>query len=66
MGGLSTVTADIEQLVRERLQRQIANGLDDAALDGSASGANPKGIENATGIETFVTASDNTMTHAES
>ena len=66
MGGLSTVTADIEQLVRERLQRQIANGLDDAALDGSASGANPKGIENTTGIETFATASDNTMTHAES
>lgn len=66
MGGLSTVTADIEQLVRERLQRQIANGLDDAALDSSGSGANPKGIENTTGIETFATASDNTMTHAES
>ncbi len=63
---LATVTPDIEQLVRERLQRQIANGLDDAALDGSGSGANPQGIANATGIETFATASGTTMTHAES
>ena len=28
--------------------------------------SSPKGIENTTGIETFATASDNTMTHAES
>jgi HK97 family phage major capsid protein len=37
-----------------------------AALDGSGSGANPQGIANATGIETFATASGRTMTHAES
>ena len=63
---LATVTPDIEQLVRDRLQKQIANGLDDAALDGSGSGANPQGIANASGIETLSTASGRTMTHAES
>ena len=63
---LATVTPEIEQLVRRNLQLQIANGMDDAALDGSGSGANPQGIANATGIETFATAGSSTMTHAES
>lgn len=63
---LATVTPDIEQLIRRNLQLQIANGMDDAALDGSGSGAVPQGIANATGIETFATAGSSTMTHSES
>ena len=63
---LATVTPDIEQLIRRNLQLQIANGMDDAALDGSGSGAVPQGIANATGIETFATAGSSTMTHPES
>lgn len=63
---LATAQPDIEQLIRSNLASQIANGLDDAALDGSGSGAVPQGISNATGIETFATAGSSTMTHSES
>jgi len=63
---LSLVTPEIENLVRRNLQLQVANGIDSAALTGSGSGANPTGIANTSNIETFATASGNTMTHAES
>ena len=63
---LATALPDIETLIRSNLTSQIANGLDDAALDGSGSGAVPQGIANATGVETFATTGSSTMTHAES
>jgi len=63
---LATATPNIETLVRRNLQLQIANALDDAALDGSGSSGQPTGIANTTGIETFATAGSSTMTHAES
>jgi len=63
---LATATPNIETLMRRNLQLQIANALDDAALDGSGSSGQPTGIANTTCIETFATAGLSTMTHAES
>lgn len=58
---LSLVTPEIENLVRRNLQLQVANGIDSAALTGSGSGANPIGISNTANIQTFATASGNTI-----
>lgn len=63
---LATSTPAIDQLVRSSLTMQIANGLDDAALEGSGLGATPTGVSNQSGINTFATAGGSTMTHAES
>ena len=55
-----------KKAIGRNLQLQIANALDDAALDGSGSSGQPTGISNTSNIETFATAGSSTMTYAES
>ena len=55
----------IDNLVRNDLTRQIAQAIDDAALEGDGSGANPTGIGSTSGINTLATTGSSTMTHAE-
>ena len=55
----------IDNLVRADLTRQIAQAIDDAALEGDGSGANPTGIASTSGINTLATTGSSTMTHAE-
>lgn len=59
-------TPNAGELIRRNLQLQIMNGIDSAALNGNGSGANPTGIASTTGIETFTTAGNATITNAES
>ena len=63
---LETADPRVDALVRENLQFRITNAIDEAALTGDGTGANPTGVENATGIETFTTTGGSTITHAES
>jgi len=63
---LETSDPRVDALVRENLQFRITNAIDNAALTGDGTGANPTGVSNATGIETFTTTGSSTMTHAES
>jgi HK97 family phage major capsid protein len=63
---LYTAQPDIDQMVRRILGERIALTIDDAALEGSGSGAIPTGILNTTGVNTKATAGSSTMTHAES
>ena len=63
---LVTSTPQIDQLVREGLEKQIMNRIDASALEGDGSAPNPTGIANVSGINTKVTAGSSTMTHAES
>ncbi|QIG53807.1 phage major capsid protein [Altererythrobacter sp. BO-6] len=63
---LATSNPQIDNLVRQGLAQQIANGLDAAALEGSGVGAIPTGVANQVGINTFPTAGGGTMTHSES
>ncbi len=55
----------IDQLVRSDLTRQIAQAVDDAALEGDGTGANPTGIGSTSGINTLSTTGSSTMTYAE-
>ncbi len=55
----------IDALVRNDLNRQIAKGIDDAALEGSGSGANPTGFANTSCISTLATYGSSTMTYPE-
>ena len=55
----------IDNLVRNDLTRQIAKAIDDAALEGSGSGANPTGIANTSGINLLATAGNTTMLYSE-
>lgn len=63
---LETSDPRVDSLVRENLQFRITNAIDNAALTGDGTGANPTGVSNASGIETFATTGSSTMTHAES
>ena len=55
----------IDNLIRTSLTRQIAQALDDAALEGDGVAPNPTGIVNTSGINTLTTTGSSTMTHAE-
>ena len=55
----------IDNLVRNELTRKIAKAIDDAALEGSGSGANPTGIANTSGINVLTTTGSSTMTRPE-
>jgi HK97 family phage major capsid protein len=55
----------IDNLVRNELTRKIAKAIDDAALEGSGSGANPTGISNTSGINVLTTTGSSTMTRPE-
>ena len=63
---LYTAQPDIDQMVRRILGERIALAIDDGALEGSGSGANPTGVLNTSGVNTLATAGSSTMTHAES
>ena len=55
----------IDNLIRISLTRQIAQALDDAALEGDGVAPNPTGIVNTSGINTLTTTGSSTMTHSE-
>jgi HK97 family phage major capsid protein len=55
----------IDSLIRTSLTRQIAQVIDDAALEGSGTAPNPTGIVNTSGIKTLTTAGSSTLTYAE-
>jgi len=55
----------IDNLIRVSLTRQIAQALDDAALEGDGVAPNPTGIVNTSGINTLATTGSSTMTYAE-
>ena len=55
----------IDNLIRISLTRQIAQALDDAALEGDGVAPNPTGIVNTSGINTLATTGSSTMTYAE-
>ena len=54
----------IDQLIRTSQARKIGEVLDDNAMCGSGSDANPRGILNTSGINSISTG-DTTMTHTE-
>ena len=54
----------IDQLIRTSQARKIGEVLDDNAMGGSGSGANPRGILNTSGINSISTG-DTTMTRTE-
>ena len=54
----------IDQLIRSSQARKIGQVLDDNAMGGSGSGANPRGILNTSGINSISTG-DTTMTRTE-
>ena len=55
----------IDALVRNDLNRHIAKGIEDAALEGSGSGANPTGFANTSCISTLATSGSSTITYPE-
>ena len=63
---LIQATPQIDQLIRRNLELQIMNRIDSSALTGSGVAPNPTGIANQSGIETFTTAGNSTITHSES
>ena len=64
MESLMQSDPSIDQLIRTSQARKIGEVLDDNAMGGSGSGANPRGILNTTGINSISTG-DTTMTHKE-
>ena len=56
---------DVENLIRDDLAKSMAIAIDDAALEGSGSSGNPKGITNTTGINTVSLSSAAAPTFAE-
>jgi hypothetical protein len=55
----------IDNLIRTSLTRQIAQAIDNAALNGDGVAPNPTGIVNTSGINTLITTGSSTMTYAE-
>ncbi len=64
MEALMQSDPNIDQLIRNSQARKVGQVLDDNAMGGSGSGANPRGILNTTGIST-VSTGDTTMTRTE-
>ncbi len=64
MESLMQSDPNIDQLIRNSQARKVGQVLDDNAMGGSGSGANPRGILNTTGIST-VSTGDTTMTRTE-
>ena len=56
---------DVENLIRDDLAKSMAIAIDDAALEGSGSSGNPRGITNTTGINTVSLSSAAAPTFAE-
>lgn len=63
---LETSDLRVDALVRKNLQFRITNAIDEAAFTGVGTGANPRDVENAIGIETFTITGGPTITHPES
>jgi len=64
MESLMQSDPSIDQLIRTSQARKIGEVLDDNAMGGSGSGANPRGILNTTGINSISTG-DTTMMRTE-
>lgn len=64
MESLMQSAPQIDQLIRTSQARKIGQVLDDNAMGGSGSGANPRGILNTSGINAISTG-DTTMTRTE-
>ena len=64
MESLMRSDPNIDQLIRNSQARKVGQVLDDNAMAGSGSGANPRGILNTTGINAISTG-DTTMTRTE-
>ena len=64
MEGLMQSDPSIDQLIRTSQARKIGEVLNDNAMGGSGSGANPRGILNTSGINSISTG-DTTMTRTE-
>ncbi len=64
MESLMQSDPNIDQLIRNSQARKIGQVLDDNAMGGSGSGANPRGILNTSGINSISTG-DSTMTRTE-
>ena len=64
MESLMQSDPSIDQLIRTSQARKLREVLDDNAIGGSASGANPRGILNSAGINSISTG-DTTMTNVE-
>ena len=64
MESLMQSDPSIDQLIRTSQARKIGEVLDDNAMGGSGSGANPRGILNTSGINSISTG-DTTMTRTE-
>lgn len=62
---LTQSSLDVENLIRDDLAAAMAIAIDDAALEGSGSSGNPKGITNTTGINTVSLSSAAAPTFAE-
>ena len=62
---LTQSSLDVENLIRDDLAASMAIAIDNAALEGSGSSGNPKGITNTTGINTVSLSSAAAPTFAE-
>jgi HK97 family phage major capsid protein len=55
----------VDVLIRSSLTRQLAQALDQAALSGSGTAPNPRGIVNTSGVNTLTAAAGGAISHTE-